>query len=59
MSLNDDHEDKIVSLATRAGRKSARKAKVLASIDFADITAAGAIKATCAPTPASPSKRWR
>jgi predicted P-loop ATPase len=50
MSLNDDHEDKIVSLATRAGRKSARKAKVLASIDFADITAAGAIKATCANT---------
>jgi predicted P-loop ATPase len=50
MSLNDDNDDKIVSLVSRAGRKSTRKAKVLASIDFGDITAAGAIKATCANT---------
>jgi predicted P-loop ATPase len=50
MSLNDGGDDKIVSLVSRAGRKSTRKAKVLASIDFADITTAGAIKATCANT---------
>jgi hypothetical protein len=50
MSLNDGGDDKIVSLVTRAGRKSTRKARVLASIDFADITTAGAIKATCANT---------
>jgi predicted P-loop ATPase len=50
MSLNDGGDDKIVRLVTRPGKKSTRKAKVLASIDFADITAAGAIKATCANT---------
>jgi predicted P-loop ATPase len=50
MSLNNDRDDKIVSLVTRATKKSTRKAKVLASLDFADITAAGTIKATCANT---------
>src|SRR4029434_5462415 len=51
MSLNDDNDDKIVSLVSHARRRrSTRKSKVLASIDFAHITATGAIKATCANT---------
>src|SRR5262245_55213797 len=49
MSLNDDR-DKIIRLVGREGKRSTRKARVIASLDFPDITATGAIKATCANT---------
>ena len=49
MSLNDDLDKKIIPFDANRGRKPAI-AKMLASLDFPDITATGAIKPTCANT---------
>src|SRR5262245_34981011 len=49
MSLHEDR-DKIIRLVGREGKRSTTKARVIASLDFPDITATGAIKATCANT---------
>ena len=49
MSLNDDLDKKIIPFDANRGRKPAI-AKILASLDFPDITTTGAIRPTCANT---------
>ena len=52
MSLNDDLDSKVVALDAKReqANKPTKVAKMLAALDFADISATGVIKPTCANT---------
>ena len=53
MSLNDDLDSKVVALDAKReqANKPTKVAKMLAALDFADITATGVIKPTCCKYP--------